>query len=119
MAKILYADADLVVGSTYRQTLERAGHTVRSCRLVAEARAALREGGIEAVLCGWKFEDGIGREVILAAKEAGLPVAVISGAVGEAFQAPEPLADYYLEKPVSLPELVSLVGEMLGMTKAD
>lgn len=117
MAKILYVDADPVVASTYRQTLERAGHTVRPCRLVAEAQAALREGGFEAVLSGWKFEDGIGREVIMAARAAGLPVAVISGAVGEAFQAPEPLADFYLEKPVSLPELVSLVGEMLGMTK--
>ena len=117
MAKILYVDADPAVSAAYRQTLEKAGYTIHSCRLVAEARSAMREGGADAVICGWKFEDGIGREIIMAAKEKNLPIAIISGAVGEAFQAPEPLADYYLEKPVSLPELVNLAGELMGMAK--
>jgi DNA-binding response OmpR family regulator len=33
--------------------------------------------------------------------------------VSEAFQAPEPLADLYLEKPINPEELVTIVNELL------
>jgi DNA-binding response OmpR family regulator len=37
---------------------------------------------------------------------------VISGFVSEAFQAADPLADYYLEKPVNPEELISVVNDL-------
>jgi len=40
-------------------------------------------------------------------------VVVVSGYVSEAFQAAEPLADLYLEKPVDPGELVTIVNELL------
>jgi DNA-binding response OmpR family regulator len=42
-----------------------------------------------------------------------MPVVVVSGYVSEAFQAPEPLADLYLEKPINPEELVTIVNELL------
>jgi CheY-like chemotaxis protein len=39
-------------------------------------------------------------------------VVVISGYVNEAFQAADPMADYYLEKPVNPEELISIVAEL-------
>jgi DNA-binding response OmpR family regulator len=42
-----------------------------------------------------------------------MPVVVVSGYVAEAFQAAEPLADLYLEKPVNPEELVTIVNELL------
>ena len=41
------------------------------------------------------------------------PVVVISGYVNEAFQAADPLADYYLEKPVNPEELISVVNDLV------
>jgi DNA-binding response OmpR family regulator len=55
--------------------------------------------------------------VVQAAKNhATLPVVVVSGYVAEAFQAAEPLADLYLEKPVNPEELVTIVNELLKST---
>ena len=58
--------------------------------------------------------DGDGRKVVQAAKNhSTMPVVVVSGYVAEAFQAAEPLADLYLEKPVNPEELVTIVNELL------
>ena len=52
--------------------------------------------------------------MVHAAKtHSGTPVVVVSGYVTEAFQATEPLADLYLEKPVNPTELVTIVNELL------
>jgi DNA-binding NtrC family response regulator len=52
--------------------------------------------------------------VLQAAKtHSTMPVVVVSGYVSEAFQAPEPLADLYLEKPINPEELVTIVNELL------
>jgi len=48
-----------------------------------------------------------------AKNHAAMPVVVVSGYVAEAFQAAEPLADLYLEKPVNPEELVTIVNELL------
>ena len=52
--------------------------------------------------------------MVQAAKHhSTMPVVVVSGYVGEAYQAAEPLADLYLEKPVNPEELVTIVNELL------
>jgi DNA-binding response OmpR family regulator len=57
---------------------------------------------------------GNGRSIVQAAKShSSVPVVVVSGYVAEAFQAAEPLADLYLEKPVNPQELVTIVNELL------
>jgi len=54
------------------------------------------------------------RAIVQAAKDhSSMPVVVVSGYVAEAFQAAEPLADLYLEKPVNPEELVTIINELL------
>ena len=51
----------------------------------------------------------------MAARQlADTPVVVISGYVNEAFQAPDPMADYYLEKPVNPDELIQIVNDLVN-----
>src|SRR2546423_592081 len=62
----------------------------------------------------WRLGDANGRAIVQAAKDhSSMPVVVVSGYVAEAFQAAEPLADLYLEKPVNPEELVTIVNELL------
>jgi DNA-binding response OmpR family regulator len=66
------------------------------------------------VVTDWRLGDANGRAVVQAAKShSSVPVVVVSGYVAEAFQAAEPLADLYLEKPVNPEELVTIVNELL------
>ena len=58
--------------------------------------------------------------MVQAAKDhSSMPVVVVSGYVAEAFQAAEPLADLYLEKPVNPEELVTIVNELLKSQERD
>jgi DNA-binding response OmpR family regulator len=55
-----------------------------------------------------------GRAIVEAAKaRLTVPVVVVSGYVAEAFQAAEPLADIYLEKPADPRELVQILRTLL------
>jgi len=72
----------------------------------------------DAVVTDWRLGDGNGRAVVQAAKlNSTMPVVVVSGYVAEAYQAAEPLADLYLEKPVNPEELVTIVNELLRATE--
>ena len=71
-------------------------------------------GSMLAFPTDWRLGDANGRAVVQAAKShSSVPVVVVSGYVAEAFQAAEPLADLYLEKPVNPEELVTIVNELL------
>jgi two-component system response regulator HydG len=79
-----------------------------------EAIEKLQANTYDAVVTDWRLGDGNGRAVVQAAKSnSTMPVVVVSGYVAEAFQAAEPLADLYLEKPVNPEELVTIVNELL------
>jgi len=114
MAKILCVDDEPNVVALKSAILQAAGHTVATATSATEAIHKLEQDNYDAVVTDWRLGDANGRAIVQAAKaRATLPVVVVSGYVAEAFQAAEPLADLYLEKPVNPEELVTIVNELL------
>ncbi|HEY6348449.1 MAG TPA: response regulator [Candidatus Angelobacter sp.] len=114
MAKILCVDDEPHVVTLKCAILEAAGHTVTASTSARDAIEKLQKNTYDAVVTDWRLGDANGRSVVQAAKgHSSMPVVVVSGYVAEAFQAAEPLADLYLEKPVNPEELVTIVNELL------
>jgi two-component system response regulator HydG len=114
MARILCVDDEPDVVSLKCAVLEAAGHIVTAATSAHDAIQKLGINSYDAVITDWRLGDADGRAVVQAAKlHSGTPVVVVSGYVTEAFQATEPLADLYLEKPVNPKELVTIVNELL------
>ena len=114
MARILCVDDEPNAVALKCAILESAGHTVTSATSAREAIDQLETAAFDAVVTDWRLGDANGRAVVQAAKNnSSMPVVVVSGYVAEAFQAAEPLADLYLEKPVNPEELVTIVNELL------
>jgi two-component system response regulator HydG len=114
MARILCVDDEPHVVTLKCRILEAAGHTVTAASSAQDAVAKLQNNSYDAVVTDWRLGDADGRTVVQAAKShSTVPVVVVSGYVTEAFQAAEPLADLYLEKPVNPDELVTIVNELL------
>jgi two-component system response regulator HydG len=114
MSRILCVDDEPNVVTLKCRILEAAGHTVVPSTSAHDAIEKLEQGSFDAVVTDWRLGDGNGRAVVQAAKShSTMPVVVVSGYVAEAFQAAEPLADLYLEKPVNPDELVTIVNELL------
>lgn len=114
MAKILCVDDEPNVVKMKCAILEAAGHDVTPAMSAHEALEKLKQSSYDAVVTDWRLGDANGRAVVEAAKDhTNVPVVVVSGYVNDAFQAAEPLADLYLEKPVNPEELVTIVNELL------
>ncbi len=114
MAKILCVDDEPHVVTLKCAILEAAGHKVTPSTSAHDAIQKLQHESYDAVVTDWRLGDANGRAVVQAAKShSSMPVVVVSGYVAEAFQAAEPLADLYLEKPVNPEELVTIVNELL------
>ncbi len=114
MAKILCVDDEPNVVKMKCAILGAAGHEVTAATSAHEAIEKLKHDTFDAVVTDWRLGDANGRAVLEAAKDhANVPVVVVSGYVNDAFQAAEPLADLYLEKPVNPEELVTIVNELL------
>src|SRR5438105_2397291 len=114
MAKILCVDDEPHVVTLKCAILEAAGHNVTASTSAKDAIEKLQKGAYDAVVTDWRLGDANGRAIVQAAKShSAMPVVVVSGYVAEAFQAAEPLADLYLEKPVNPEELVTIVNELL------
>lgn len=114
MARILCVDDEPNVVTLKCAILESAGHDVVAATSAEEALRKLNSNHFDAVVTDWRLGNASGRVVVQAAKtRETLPVVVVSGYVSEAFQAAEPLADLYLEKPVDPEELVIIVNELL------
>ena len=113
MARILCVDDELHAAKLKCIILETAGHTATPATSAAEAVSLLDANSYDVVVTDWRLGCASGRDVVVAArKHSDTPVIVISGYVNEAFQAPDPLADYYLEKPVNPDELISIVNDL-------
>src|SRR5438309_5822863 len=114
MSKILCVDDEPNVVTLKCRILEQAGHTVTPSTSAHDAIEKLEKNEYDAVVTDWRLGDASGRLVVQAAKDhSNVPVVVVSGYVNDAFQAAEPLADLYLEKPVNPEELVTIVNELL------
>jgi DNA-binding response OmpR family regulator len=117
MARILCIDDEPHVVTLKCAILQAAGHVVTAATSAREAIEMLEANTYDAVVTDWRLGDGNGRLVVQVAKSnSTMPVVVVSGYVAEAFQAAEPLADLYLEKPVNPEELVTIVNELLKTT---
>src|SRR5579872_2143348 len=107
VANILCVDDDPEMVALKQTILESAGHRVTGCVSAEAARHALESQKFDAVVTDWRLGDGVGRSVVQSARaHSSAPVSVVSGYVAEAFQAAEPHADLYLEKPVNPVELI-------------
>jgi len=114
MAKILCVDDEPSIVTLKAAILQAAGHEVTSSTSARDAIEKLQHQNYDAVVTDWRLGDANGRAIVQAAKtQSAMPVVVVSGYVAEAFQAAEPLADLYLEKPVNPEELVTIVNELL------
>lgn len=114
MAKILCVDDEPNIVSLKCTILEAAGHQATPSTSAEDAIHKLEHNSYDAVVTDWRLGTANGRAVLQAAKaNSTMPVVVVSGYVSEAFQAPEPLADLYLEKPINPEELVTIVNELL------
>jgi two-component system, NtrC family, response regulator HydG len=114
MARILCVDDEPNVVKLKCAILEAAGHKAVPATSAHEAIEKLQQQEFDAVVTDWRLGDDNGRAVVEAAKSHhDVPVVVVSGFVNDAYQAAEPLADLYLEKPVNPEELVTIVNEFL------
>jgi DNA-binding response OmpR family regulator len=114
LAKILCVDDDPDVVSQKRTILEQAGYEVTTCISAEDAIREIRQTAFDGVVTDWRLGSERGRAVVQAAKaHFAVPVVVVSGYVAEAFQAAEPMADIYLEKPADPRELVQILHTLL------
>ena len=114
MARILCVDDEVHAARLKCIILETAGHQATPATSVREALALMESNPYDLVVTDWRLGDANGRDIVVAAhKLTDTPVVVISGYVNEAFQAPDPMADYYLEKPVNPEELINIVNELV------
>ncbi len=117
MARILCIDDEPHIVGLKCAILEAAGHVVTPATSAHDAIEKLKHNEYDAVVTDWRLGDANGRTIVQEAKtQSSMPVVVVSGYVAEAFQAAEPLADLYLEKPVNPEELVTIVNELLKTT---
>jgi DNA-binding response OmpR family regulator len=114
MARILCIDDEPSVVESNCAILQQAGHDATPAISVEQAIALMGSQGFDAVVTDWRVGDATCHVVVRAAKRSSsVPVVVVSGYVEQAYQAAEPLADLYLEKPVNPAELVIIVNELL------
>jgi DNA-binding response OmpR family regulator len=114
MARILCVDDEQSTVTLKCAILKAAGHEVTASTSARDAIEKLQHNEYDAVVTDWRLGDANGRSIVQAARtHSTMPVVVVSGYVAEAFQAAEPLADLYLEKPVNPEELVTIINELL------
>lgn len=85
-----------------------------TCTSAEDAIREIERVAFDGVVTDWRLGRERGRAIVEAAKaRLTVPVVVVSGYVAEAFQAAEPLADIYLEKPADPRELVQILHTLL------
>ena len=114
---VLVIDDEADIRDLMELTLIKMGLSVQTAAGVAEAKKALRNHTFSLVLTDMRMPDGSGLEIVdyITAHNLDIPIAVIT-AYGNAVQAVEALkngAFDYLQKPITLAQLRTLVKSVL------
>jgi two-component system, NtrC family, response regulator PilR len=114
---VLVIDDEADIRDLMELTLVKMGLSVQTAAGVAEAKKALRNHAFSLVLTDMRMPDGSGLEIVdyITAQNLDIPIAVIT-AYGNAEQAVEALkngAFDYLQKPITLAQLRTLVKSVL------
>src|SRR6185295_6552294 len=121
VARILIVEDEANLRFSIRQTLRRAGHDAAEVASVHDAWAQTRAADFEAVLTDVNLagEDGIDlvRRLREDGYEGGIVVMTAFGTIENAVAAMKLGADDYLQKPLSLEELVLLIDRLLENRK--
>ena len=122
MAKLLTVEDETAIRELLAFICETDGHEVVKAASLAEAREALRRGGLDLILLDVMLPDGSGfdflREVRTDADSASVPVVMITARGDEAdrVEGLDAGADDYVVKPFSPRELVARVKAVLNRT---
>ncbi|WP_239326681.1 sigma-54-dependent transcriptional regulator [Snodgrassella gandavensis] len=114
---VLVIDDEADIRDLMELTLIKMGLSVQTAAGVAEAKKALRNHAFSLVLTDMRMPDGSGLEIVdyITAQNLDIPIAVIT-AYGNAAQAVEALkngAFDYLQKPITLAQLRTLVKSVI------
>ena len=117
LARILIIEDEENLRFSIRQALRRAGHEAAEAGSVHDAWEAVRSGEFDAILTDVNLGPDNGIELVKRLREDGFDGAVVVmtayGSVQSAVAAMKVGADDYLQKPLSLEELVLLVERLL------
>ena len=110
---ILLVEDDVDLLGILVQVLEGAGYQVSAATRRVEARAILREGGIDLIVTDSALRGGNGDDVAKAAGRRRLPIIMISGEperIERLSAGPTP----FLAKPFRAADLLQLVAQLLA-----
>lgn len=96
------------------QVLDKEGYTIVHARSRKAVLASLST--CAALVLHWRSK--CDQRFIVQAQAAGVPVMVITASLVEAYSAPEPLADLYLEEPATDEDIVALLTDMIASAQS-
>lgn len=109
--RILLVEDEIEMAAALRAALARRGFVVDRVRTLEEARIALKESGVRAVLLDRRLPDGDGLSLLPVLRAmADPPPVIVLTALGQTMERVEGLdagADDYLVKPFELDELLA------------
>ncbi len=117
MTRVLVVDDDLAIREMTAMALEKTGYRVVRAEGLEAARAALRDGRPDLVLCDIYLPDGSGMDLLKEVRDLPNPPPVIimtaRGTLETAAQALKDGVAEYLAKPFDVPYLIACVKEAL------
>lgn len=109
---VLVVDDEPAIRLLCRINLELGGYEIREAGTLAQARERIAAGGIDLVLLDMHIGSERSHEFLAELKEAGIPVAVVSGST-DLESVARAGADAVLRKPFTIDDLESTVAELV------
>ncbi|MBN1889386.1 MAG: response regulator [Thermoflexales bacterium] len=120
LAKILVMDDNDNLRRLFSRALDKAGYATHQAATIHEAREWLEREHFEVFLCDIRMgSEGLGtdllREQLEALNKAGTQVIMVSAESHYRDLCEQMGIDFYIEKPVAIPPLVTLVNRLTGI----